>query len=697
MQAVSINDDMSAAPSVIARNGSWSSRIASATAVFVVVLVTPIFVFAVLNRHSPDTWAIADPSLVIGALAYVFVGMLIVRRQPSNLLGWLFLFLGTTGQISSLIAGYAVYSLETNTSSPGGNWALWLNTWISVSTFMPMFPLLLFPSGRLHGRVARIVAGLTLLSTAWLLFSLLVGTTIPPGFPDVYNRTPNPLFPGDPIADAGAGIMALGLCGLISAGLVLYRFAKSDGMLRQQYMWIVMDMCFLVLTFVGDFVARGIIGTGYQITSPLMNLSIALLPVAAGIAILRYHLFDIEFIFSRAIVYLVMTITIVAIYIFAVGWLGTLFRTGGNLVFSLFAAGIVAVLFHPLRETVQRRVNRILFGERDEPYAAIARLGQRLENTLAADAILPAIAGTVREALKLPYAAVSLTQGVGPPLVVETGSLAADPLRLPLLYQQEPVGELLLGPRTPGEAFGPADRRLLDDLARQAGIAVNAVRLTHDLQLARERLVEAREEERRRLHRDLHDGLGSQLAALSLQLGALPALIDADPPAAQLEVSELRGQLRTAITSIRALVQGLRPLTIDELGLAVALRERIRQFSTPDITIRTDLPNTLPPLPAAVEVAVYRVTEEALANVVKHALARACLVRLSTNGSSLLLTIEDDGIGLAAAKIASGVGMHSMRERAEELGGSFEVVDRPGGGTSVEAIFPIGLAVVADE
>ena len=402
MQAVSTDDEF--APTSITRDisRSWSTLVVSGTVVGVVVLVIPIVILDILNRHSPDAWAIADPSLVFGALAYAFVGMLIVRRQPSNLLGWLFLFLGASGQIASLVAGYAVYGLETNTSSPGGNWALWLNTWISVSAFMPMFPLLLFPSGRLRGWVARVVAGLTLLSTVWLLFSLLVGTTVPPGFPDVYNRTPNPLFPGDPITDAGAGIMALGLCGLISAGLVLYRFARSDGALRQQYMWIVLDMCFLVLTFVGDFVARGVIGKGYQVTSPLMNLSVALLPVAAGIAILRYHLFDIEFIFSRAIVYLVMTVTVVAIYIFAVGWLGTLFRTGGNVLFSLVAAGIVAVLFHPLRESVQRRVNRILFGERDEPYAAIARLGQRLESTLAADAILPAIAGTVREALKLP-------------------------------------------------------------------------------------------------------------------------------------------------------------------------------------------------------------------------------------------------------------------------------------------------------
>ncbi len=556
---------------------------------------------------------------------------------------------------------------------------------------MPMFPLLLFPSGRIHGKVARILAILTLFSTCWLFFSLLVGTTIPPGFPAVYERTPNPLFPGDPIGDAGLGIIALGLCGLLSTGLVLFRFRSAKGELRQQYMWIVLDMCLLVLSFVADFVARGVVGTGYQITTPLMNASIALLPVAIGIAILRHRLFDIEVIFSRAIVYLTLTICVVGIYVFVVGWLGARFRSGGNLAFSLLATGVVAVLFHPMREQIQRRVNRVLFGDRDEPYAAISRLGQRLENTLAVDAILPAIATTVREALKLPYAAVAVAQGFGQPLLVESGTPVADPYRLPLAYQHEYVGEILLALRTPGEAFGASDRRLLDDLARQAGIAVHAVRLSHELQQARERLVGAREEERRRLHRDLHDGLGSQLAALNLQLGAMPSLIDTDRAAAIDEVAELRAQLRSAISSVRTVVQGLRPPAIDELGLLVALRERVRQFSTDKFFVRMSVPERLPDLPAALEVAIYRIVEEALTNVTKHSGAAWCLVSLSVTKNRLVVEIEDDGTGLGDSPEAEGVGLRSMRERAEELGGVFQVEHRQRGGTRVAASFRLDV------
>jgi signal transduction histidine kinase len=599
--------------------------------------------------------------------------------------------MGISGQLGALAAGWAVYGLETNPAVPGGQWGLWINLWIGVLTFMPMFPLLLFPDGRLHDRKTRIVAALTLLSTGWLFFSLLVGTTVPPGFPEVYSRTPNPLFPGDPIGDAGLGIMALGICGLLSAGLLLRRFREARGTLRQQYMWVIIVMCLLVLSFVGDFLGRVFTDWAFYITTPAMNISFALIPVAVGIAILRHRLFDIELIFSRALIYGLLTVCVVAIYILVVGWLGTLFRTSQNLAFSLLAAGVVAVLFQPLREQIQRRVNRVLFGDRDDPYAVLSRLGQRLENTLAVDEILPAIAATVREALKIPYAAIHVSRGLSPMLVVESGTPATNPLHLPLTFHHEHVGEILLAPRSPGEGFGPADQRLLDDLARQTGVAVNAVRLTHDLQYARERLVEAREEERRRLHRDLHDGLGSQLAALNLQFGALPTLIDSDPAAAHAEIIELRTQLRTAITSIRALVQGLRPPAIDELGLIVSLRERVRQFSTDRFVVRVDLPTHLPVLPAAIEVAIYRVTEEALANVTKHSRANRCFVRLTIERSMLKLHIEDNGIGIDARSNA-GVGLRSMRERAEELGGTFEIASRAGGGTIVTAGFAFSRA-----
>ena len=198
----------------------------------------------------------------------------------------------------------------------------------------------------------------------------------------------------------------------------------------------------------------------------------------------------------------------------AVGALGALFQARGNLGISLLATGLVAVLFQPLRSRLQRGVNRLMYGERDDPYAVTSRLGRRLEATLAPEAVLPTVVETIAQALKLPYAAILLKEGEGFRTAAAYGSPRGEPETLPLVYQREEIGRLVLSPRAPGEGFSDADRGLLEDLARQAEVAVHAVRLTADLQRSRERLVATREEERRRLRRDLHDGLGAQLAGL---------------------------------------------------------------------------------------------------------------------------------------------------------------------------------------
>jgi signal transduction histidine kinase len=239
---------------------------------------------------------------------------------------------------------------------------------------------------------------------------------------------------------------------------------------------------------------------------------------------------------------------------------------------------LVAVLFQPLRERLQRGVNHLLYGQRDEPYAVLSRLGQRLEATLAPEAVLPSIVETVREALKPPYAALGLRQNDKLEPAAASGEPGGEMLRLPLIYQHEHVGELHLGPRSPGETFSPADRRLLEDVARQAGVAAHAVRLTAELQRSRERLVSAREEERRRLRRDLHDELAPTLAALGLTAATARDRSKEDPTTAAL-LDELYAGLRGAVGEIRRLVYELRPPALDELGLVAALRERAAQYN----------------------------------------------------------------------------------------------------------------------
>jgi signal transduction histidine kinase len=415
--------------------------------------------------------------------------------------------------------------------------------------------------------------------------------------------------------------------------------------------------------------------------------SLLVVPVFTYIAILRYRLYDIDVVINRTLVYVILSACIVGLYVLTVVALGALFQARGNLVVSLLATGLVAVLFQPLRGRLQRVVNRLMYGERDDPYAVLSRLGQRLEAALAPDAALNTVVQTVAQALKLPYAEISLKQGDGFVTAARYGDPADETVTLPLTYGAELVGRLNLAPRAPGEEFSASDRRLLEDLARQAGVAAHAARLTADLQRSRERLVTAREEERRRLRRDLHDGLGPQLAAQTLKVGSARSLYGRDPAAADALLSELEANMEAAISDIRRLVYNLRPPALDELGLDGAIRESAAQYSTNGLKISVDTPKALPSLPAAVEVAAYRIVQEALTNVVRHAAASECVIRLGLDGE-LELEITDDGVGLPEDR-GAGVGLSSMRERAVELGGTCVVEPSLPEGTRVLARLPL--------
>src|SRR5215204_2570463 len=313
-------------------------------------------------------------------------------------------------------------------------------------------------------------------------------------------------------------------------------------------------------------------------------ITLLFVPVFTFIAILRYHLYDIDVVINRTLVYGALSACVVGTYVLVVVALGALFQARGNLAVSLVATALVAVLFQPLRMRLQRSVNRLMYGERDDPYAVISRLGKRLEAALAPETVLPTIVGIVREALKLPYAAIALPHdGNDFEIVAASGEEPpADPLVLPLSYGGESVGELLLAPRAPGESFSAADRRLLDGLARHAGVAVHGVRVMADLRRSRERLVLAREEERRRLRRDLHDELAPTLAALGLGGATVGELIATDPKEAALANEKLRLAIRATVGDVRRLVYDLRPPALDELGLVEAMRQRASRLGVGD-------------------------------------------------------------------------------------------------------------------
>jgi signal transduction histidine kinase len=390
----------------------------------------------------------------------------------------------------------------------------------------------------------------------------------------------------------------------------------------------------------------------------------------------------------RPLLYGMLTVSVVMGYVLVVGSIGVLLQqTRLALIVSLLAIGLVAILFQPLRYRLQQAVNHLVYGDRDNPHAVLSQLGQHMEATQAPESVLPTIVETIARSLKLPYVAIALKQDDGLTAVASYGSQVVAPLRFPLVYQGEQLGELVLSPRSPGEPLTPADQRLLHNLAPQIGVAVNAVRLTVDLQRSRERLVTMREEERRRLRRDLHDGLGPQLASQTLTLTAARKLLRADPDAAEALLVDATLHVQEAITDIRCLVYALRPPALDDLGLTAALHEQVAQYRTSGVSFSLDAPTQLSELAAAVEVACYRIAQEALTNVVRHAHAHTCTIRITLD-ELLTLEITDDGTGLISP-YKPGVGFSTMCERAVELGGSCVIESRPTGGTRVYSQLPL--------
>ena len=400
---------------------------------------------------------------------------------------------------------------------------------------------------------------------------------------------------------------------LLGAGTQVYRYRRvSDAAARQQTRWVVLGVTGCVVVFavsqLGQFAVTPAVRQS-QLAGNLLGgvsaiVALALIPVCIGIAVLWSGLWDVNLVINRALLYTGLTASVIAIYVLVVGYLGALLHTRTALWTSLAATGVVAVVAQPLRNRLQRGVNRLTYGQRDEPYAVIAQLGRRLEASAHTDTVLVAAVETLARALRLPYAAIRLG-GDGAP-VAAYGTPAPEPLALPRRHGADRIGQLLVAPRRPGEAFTGADLRLLDDVARQVGSAARAVVLAADLQRSRERLVAAREEERRRLRRDLHDGLGPALAGLALSASTISALIPGDPDEAARTADRLYRDIRSAIADIRRLVYGLRPPSLDELGLVGAIREAAsRQDPHGSVQLTVDAADPLGPLPAAVEVAAY--------------------------------------------------------------------------------------------
>ncbi|SFP52080.1 Signal transduction histidine kinase [Geodermatophilus dictyosporus] len=616
-------------------------------------------------------------SVLVAAVSFAVAGVTVWRRPGDR----------AALTTSALLAGFAWGVAGTHLVLAEVH-PQWHTAWrvLGVTTFGCLTLLLyVFPDGTFRPRWTRWPALAVVLLTP---LSGLEGALDPGTWPAPLALTLD---------------VALGLAIPLYAQVHRYR-TVSTAVQRQQTKWVALSIVLLVLGtvpvavtswFLPEVTGPGVAGLRFHLVSGLwLALLTLLVPVAVALSVLRLRLWDVDPLLTRTLVYGALVLLIGGVYVGVAGVLGAAFRSPDNVLFSLIAAGTVAVLFDPVRRRLQRGAGRLVHGEREEPDAAVRRLARRLEDAQDLRGVLGTVARTAREALRVPSVVVEPVGADGrrgtavtdPPDAVPPGG---DAVRLRLVCRQEPVGWLTVAPRAPGEPFSPRDRHLLDELARHAATAVYGVRAAADLQRAHGRLVTAGHEERRRLRRQLHDELGPMLATLTMELDVAAEVIAEDPAQGRELVGDVRDEAQQTIALVRSLAYGLYPPVLDELGLSAAVREKARSLLQRDgVALELHVPERLPSLTAATEVAAYLIAVEAVTNVQRHARARCCRLSLTCGGGWLDVEVADDGGGLSDS-VPAGVGVSAMRERAQELGGTFTITPASPSGTRVLARLPL--------
>jgi signal transduction histidine kinase len=593
-------------------------------------------------------------------------GVLIAWHRPRNPVGWLLAAAGALYAMSAAVSpafnlafsrGWSVDSLRTVMT-------VYFFAWPWAITLCLPLALLLFPTGRMPSPRWR-----------WLLWVGVVGGTVAAigqvTAPSGFGINPWIALPNH---DQLSWLWQLAewvvdAIYLVSLVALVVRYRRGDEKLRRQLLWLVLSLTIAI-------VVQAVWGPLVDGLAVLNLLSIALVPISMTIAVLRYQLLDIRLVLSRTVLYLVLSALVLGVYLGLVAVAGLVLADPGRGTAAVITL-LIAVGFNPVRVRLQRLVDRALYGDRVDPVRVVSRIGEQLAGGDERD-VLRAVA----DALRLPYAAV-LVDGVEwaaygtAPVVTES---------IALEYRGLTVGRLVIGVRAGEAALARADRTALELLAAPLAVAARATRLSEELQRSREEIVSSREEERRRLRRDLHDGLGTALTGIAFQADAARNLVRSDPVRAEELLASLRNGAGEAIGDVRRLVYALRPPSLDELGLVGAIRRLVDRLDSGATSVTLSAPDTLPELPAAVEVAAYRIVLEALTNATRHARARTIEVTVRAVDDELEITVDDDGD--ATASWQPGVGMVAMRERTAELGGSLFAGPQATGGR-VRACLPI--------
>jgi signal transduction histidine kinase len=639
----------------------------------------------------------------LSTTAFPVAAILILARQPRNRIGWILMAIGL-GWAAGTPESYGAFAISRGL--PGGALAIAVASpmWAPPIGLMGTVLLLRFPDGNLlspRWRKVEVLAAVAI-SVTTLVILVAPGDLGDSGYPNLANplgiEALRPFF-GFVIPF----LLLIPVTILASAIGLVMRFRRSRGTERLQLKWLATAGAIVAVTYLLAMVFS--IDTAWLgDTTPtwvwvLQTASVSsflLIPVAIGFAVLRYRLYDIDLVINKAVVYGALAAFITAVYVAIVVGIGSAVGTHGNpnVGLSIVATAVVAFAFQPVRERVQRLANRLVYGRRATPYEVLSGFAERFGGTYATDDIGPAMARLLVEGTGARRAEVWLqtdrelrleaswpAADAGTPVTASPGSMppAGEFDRaFPVVHGGRPLGFLVIG-KSAADPVGPADEKLVTDVAGQAGLILRNIRLIEDLKASRRRLVAARDEERRKLERDIHDGAQQRLVALSVLYNLAGRLVGPEAVEQRAALADLNEQAQAALETLRDLARGIYPPLLADQGLLAALEAQARKAPLPVTVLAAGVGR----YPQEAEAAVYFCCLEALQNVGKHAEARHALVRLQEVEGELRFEVKDDGVGFDLASTPRGSGTTNMTDRLAAIGGSLEVRSRPGSGTTM--------------